>query len=154
MLLELNKLQQVRSLATSIGSDSLPLALHRGVFCQFPFRWIKYCHSSKSTGKETGKTHLCALAWILAGTPDCKGCMPRIEIRDLNQNWEKGIQDTSSLLSSSLGSKPRTTDTQWRHKLKISEKLGRCGRQIMLWHLGLGLNFRPCSEGYFLSGRP
>ena len=27
----------------------------------------------------------------------------------------------------------RTTDTQWRHKSKISEKLGRCGRQNMLW---------------------
>ena len=27
---------------------------------------------------------------------------------------------------------PRTTDTQWRHKSKISEKLGRCGRQNML----------------------
>ena len=26
----------------------------------------------------------------------------------------------------------RTTDTQWRHKSKISEKLGRCGRQNML----------------------
>ena len=26
-----------------------------------PFRWIYYCHSSKSTGKETGKTHLCAV---------------------------------------------------------------------------------------------
>ena len=25
-----------------------------------------------------------------------------------------------------------TTDTQWRHKSKISEKLGRCGRQNML----------------------
>ena len=35
--------------------------LHRGAFCQFPFRWIYYCHSSKFTGKETGKTHLCAL---------------------------------------------------------------------------------------------
>ena len=34
-------------------------ALHRGAFCQFPFRWIYYCHSSKSTGEETGKTHLC-----------------------------------------------------------------------------------------------
>ena len=31
----------------------------RGAFCQFPFRWIYYCHSSESTGKETGKTHLC-----------------------------------------------------------------------------------------------
>ena len=27
---------------------------------------------------------------------------------------------------------PRTTDTQWRHKSKISEKLGRSGRQNML----------------------
>ena len=27
----------------------------------------------------------------------------------------------------------RTTDTQWRHKSKISEKLGRCGRENMLW---------------------
>ena len=26
----------------------------------------------------------------------------------------------------------RTTDTQWRHKSKIFEKLGRCGRQNML----------------------
>ena len=37
------------------------LSLHRGAFCQLPFRWIYYwpllCHSSKSTGKETGKTH-------------------------------------------------------------------------------------------------
>ena len=28
--------------------------------------------------------------------------------------------------------KPRTMDTQWRHKSKISEKLGRCGRLNML----------------------
>ena len=27
----------------------------------------------------------------------------------------------------------RTTDTQWRHKSKISKSLGRCGRQNMLW---------------------
>ena len=27
---------------------------HRGALCKFPFRWIYYCHSSKSTGKETG----------------------------------------------------------------------------------------------------
>ena len=37
-------------------------SVHRDAFCQFPFRWIYYCHSSKSTGKETGKMHLCALA--------------------------------------------------------------------------------------------
>ena len=35
--------------------------LHRDAFCQFLFRWIYYCYNSKSTGKETGKTHLCAL---------------------------------------------------------------------------------------------
>ena len=34
-------------------------ALHRGAFCQFLFRFIHYCH--KSTGKEIGKTHICAL---------------------------------------------------------------------------------------------
>ena len=39
--------------------------LHRGAFCQFPFRWIYYCHSSKSIGMETGKTHLCALCKAL-----------------------------------------------------------------------------------------
>ena len=55
---------------------------HRDAFCQFPFWWIYYCHSSKSTGKETVKMHLCALchacststlssihAWT--GTRDC-----------------------------------------------------------------------------------
>ena len=35
--------------------------VHRGEFCQFPFWWIYYCHSSKFTGKQTGKTHLCAV---------------------------------------------------------------------------------------------
>ena len=35
--------------------------MHRGVICQFLFRWIFYCHSSKSTGKKTAKTHLCAV---------------------------------------------------------------------------------------------
>ena len=35
--------------------------MHRGTFCQFPFRWIYYYGSNKSTGKETDKTHLCAL---------------------------------------------------------------------------------------------
>ena len=29
-------------------------ALHRGAFCQFPFWMVYYCHSSKSSGKETG----------------------------------------------------------------------------------------------------
>ena len=42
--------------------------VHRGAFFQFLFRWIHYCHSSKSTGKETGKTHLCAPPWVLSMT--------------------------------------------------------------------------------------
>ena len=37
------------------------IPLYRGAFCQFPFRWIYYYGSNESTGKETGKTHLCAL---------------------------------------------------------------------------------------------
>jgi hypothetical protein len=55
-----------------------------------------------------------------------------------------------------FSAKPRTTDTQWRHKSKKSEKLGRCGRQkyalAVPKNLGLEFNFRPCSEGHFLSG--
>ena len=31
-------------------------SVHRGAFCQFHYLWIYYCHSSKSTRKETGKT--------------------------------------------------------------------------------------------------
>ena len=40
------------------------LAIHcTGAFCQFPFWWICYYVSNKSTGKETGKMHLCALVY-------------------------------------------------------------------------------------------
>ena len=49
--------------------------LHRGVFFQFLFQWIHYCHSSKPTGKETGKTHLCALVHCVvkhSRSPDFK----------------------------------------------------------------------------------
>ena len=38
--------------------------VHRGAFCQFPFQWIYYYGSNKSTGKETGKMHLCAVQWL------------------------------------------------------------------------------------------
>ena len=49
-----------------IGKAEIPIhytiwPLHRGAFCQFRFRWIYYYGSNKSTGEETGKTHLCAL---------------------------------------------------------------------------------------------
>ena len=36
-------------------------SVHRGAFCQSSFRWIYFYGSNKSTGKETGKLHLCAL---------------------------------------------------------------------------------------------
>ena len=39
--------------------------LHRGVFCQFPFRRIYYYGSNNSTGKEISKTHLCGLYSLL-----------------------------------------------------------------------------------------
>ena len=38
---------------------------HRGAFCQFPFRCIYYFFISESTGKETGKTHLTAVRWLI-----------------------------------------------------------------------------------------
>ena len=36
----------------------------------FPFRWIYYYGSNKSTGNEPGKTHLCA------GAKSTKNCIP------------------------------------------------------------------------------
>ena len=48
-------------ISTTPNTTKNVCTLHRGAFYKFPFRWIYYCHSSKSTGKETGKTHLCAL---------------------------------------------------------------------------------------------
>ena len=39
---------------------------HRGAFCQFSFRWMYYYGSNKANGKETGKTHLCALFAYIA----------------------------------------------------------------------------------------
>ena len=37
-------------------------SVHRGAFCQFPFRSIYYYGSNKSTGNKNGKTHLCAVS--------------------------------------------------------------------------------------------
>ena len=38
--------------------------VHRGAFCQFTLRCIYYYGSNKSTGKETGKMHLCVMQYI------------------------------------------------------------------------------------------
>ena len=61
---ESNYFNNVDLTAVSISFDFWNKALRRGAFCQFPFRWVYYCHSSKFTGKETGKTHLCAVHGI------------------------------------------------------------------------------------------
>ena len=53
------------SLNNSEGGHYCFSTLHRGAFCQFPFRWIYHCHSSKSTGKKTDKTHLCGVRYLL-----------------------------------------------------------------------------------------
>ena len=47
----------------SIGRNMQDILLGIAQRCDLPvfFRWIYYCHSSKSTGKKIGKTHLCAL---------------------------------------------------------------------------------------------
>ena len=37
--------------------------MHRGALCQFPFRWIYCCGINESTGKDTGKMHLCAMVY-------------------------------------------------------------------------------------------
>ena len=44
----------------------IKLSFDRGAFCQFPFRWLYYYGSNWSTGKETGKTHLCAVLYLLS----------------------------------------------------------------------------------------
>ena len=48
-----------------------------------------------------------------------------------NLQSQHAMQSRSSEISA--GRRPRTTDTQWRHKSKKSEILGGCGRQNMLW---------------------
>ena len=50
------------AISAMVGKNLPPM--HRGAYFQFIFRWIHYCHSTKSTWKETGKRHLCALVGI------------------------------------------------------------------------------------------
>ena len=46
-------------LSVELASKLSPV--HKGAFCQFLFRWVYYYGNNKSTGKETAKTHLCAV---------------------------------------------------------------------------------------------
>ena len=50
--------------------------MHTDAFCQFSFQLIYYYGSNKSTGKETGKSHLCAMCALSTHCnhfkpPDC-----------------------------------------------------------------------------------
>ena len=54
--------------------DSEDCTVHRGAFCQFPFRWIHYCHISKSTG-----TICVSKAYLKAKIrPSLVCCVPRM----------------------------------------------------------------------------
>ena len=59
-------------------------------------------------------------------------CFCRFRIPIFSNAASKFILTKKNQLQNNLWTGPRTTDTQWRHKSKISEKLGRCGRQNML----------------------
>ena len=61
----------------------------------------------------------------------CK-CIRIYEKSHLRKISEKKTFPWLGLESSKLWWRARTTDTQWRHKSKISEKMDRCGRQNML----------------------
>ena len=68
--------------------------LHRGAFFKFLFRWIHYCHSIKFTGKETGKTHLCALCYFLLVTWYVDHVQPNVKntafmILSKSSSWPK-----------------------------------------------------------------
>ena len=43
--------------------------MHRSAFCQFLFCCIYYYGSNKSTGKETGKMHLCGMFYFMLMLP-------------------------------------------------------------------------------------
>ena len=57
----LNHLGSILNHSEPLEIPYFPKPMRRGVFCQFRFRWIYYYGSNESTGKETEKTHLCAV---------------------------------------------------------------------------------------------
>ena len=76
----------------------LQAAVHSGAFCQFHFSWIYYYGSNKSTGKETGKTHLCAVVWHMF---KCV-CLSRAELAHINESLKCLCQTQAARLSSWL----------------------------------------------------
>ena len=63
--------------------------------------------------------HLRNTKKILEKSRLCRKLCYRVSHSELWSKWLWGVE-------------ARTTDTQWRHKSKKSENLGRCGRQNML----------------------
>ena len=61
---------------------------HRGAFCQFPLGWFYYYGINKSTGKETGKTHLCNVFDCFNSLNLSYFCLVCLEkIRPKNATW-------------------------------------------------------------------
>ena len=79
-------------------------ALHRGAFCQFPFRWVYYYGSNKSTRKETGKTHLCALVQVWAHYQTLKYgfCKNSLQKNATLNSWTLFSSQTSQTCSNDL----------------------------------------------------
>ena len=69
----------------------------------------------------------------------------------------KIIQATPNINTGSVHvNKPRTADTQWRHKeiWKFGPMWQTKYASAVPKNLGVGVDFRPCSAGDFLTGRP
>ena len=61
--LDRNRSHQCTKQVMSVPLNFRVNTVHRDAFCHFAFQWIYYCHSSKSTGKKTDKTHICAVLY-------------------------------------------------------------------------------------------
>ena len=64
-----------------------------------------------------------------------QGCIRRQEVWKTALPWSEFQPELSrkNFVRNSDWYETQTTDIQWRHKSKISEELGLCGKQNMLW---------------------
>ena len=74
---------------SGVGSDFDPRPeiscsgpVHRGAICQVLFRLIYYCHSSESTRKKNGKTHLCAVWGRISKKKMISSCLGTCLVND------------------------------------------------------------------------
>ena len=90
------------------------------------YEWAEMgCNSKCLSGtKETGT--FCSLKVFPITTRHFSGLQFTIKMHYITSFSFNNTTSLQSLL-------PRTTDTQWRYESKISEKLGRYGRQNILW---------------------